>query len=297
MAQNQALHWGNPPTGIYNAPIYLGLVRRTFGPPDLRLTTRDNLSGADYEQALLAGEFDMGHMGTPPLFAALDQTDEYAIVGQGIVRYPCFWVLAPAEVTSFRDLIGKSIAVNKLRTCSHSIVRTLLRWEGKDESAIDLQTLVTPSRIVDAIGSGSIDAAVTWEPFVSYVERAHGWRVLIDGRSVIDPSNYGFCLYARRRLLKDRPDLVRRMMQDYASCVSYGVQHMDEMAEVLYGRFPGMIPEDIDKAVRRDAPNWTFDTTIDRPFFSEVLRELTEQSIIPADFELDAHLMLPKLAA
>ncbi|MBH62629.1 MAG: hypothetical protein CL569_09305 [Alphaproteobacteria bacterium] len=90
----QALHWGNPPNGTYNAPIHLGLQRDAFGSPDLLIDTRDNRNGAEYTQALLAGEFDMGHIGTPPLFAALAETDAYVIVGQGVVRHPCFWVVA-----------------------------------------------------------------------------------------------------------------------------------------------------------------------------------------------------------
>ena len=139
MQNSQVLNWGNPPTGTYSAPVYLGLQRQMFGPSDLQVTVRDNVNGAEYTQALLAGEFDMGHMGTPPLFAALAQTDAYVIVGQGVVRYPCFWVVAPAEVMSFRELAGKSIGLNKRQTCSHSIIRTLLDWEGLDESAIDLQ--------------------------------------------------------------------------------------------------------------------------------------------------------------
>ena len=297
MQQNQALNWGNPPTGTYNAPVYLGLRRQIFGPPELHVAARDNVNGAEYTQALLDGEFDMGHMGTPPLFAALAQTDDYVIVGQGVVRYPCFWVVAPAEVSSFRDLAGKTIGLNKRRTCSHSIIRTLLDGEGLDESAIDLQILGDYGRITKTIGSGSLAAAVLCEPYVSYVERVYGWRVLIEGRRVIDPSNFGICVYARRNLVEDQPDLVARMVRDYALCVGYAMDHMDEAAQALYGKFPEFLPEDIDKAVRRDTPNWTSDTTIDEPFLSVVLEELKEQSIVPPGFTLDAGMMCPDLAA
>ena len=135
------------------------------------------------------------------------------------------------------------------------------------------------------------------EPYVSYAERVYGWHVLVEGRRVIDPSNFGICVYARRQLVEDQPDLVARMVRDYATCVGYAMDHMDEAAQALYGKFPAFLPEDIDKAVRRDTPNWTSDTTIDEAFLSVVLEELKDQSIVPPDFVLDARMMCPALAA
>ncbi len=297
MKPRQALHWGNPPNGTYNAPIHLGLQRDAFGSPDLLIDTRDNRNGAEYTQALLAGEFDMGHIGTPPLFAALAETDAYVIVGQGVVRHPCFWVVAPPEISSVSDLIGKPVGLNKRRTCSHSIIRTLLNWEGLTETDIDLRILGDYVNITEAIGTQGLAAAVLCEPHVSFAERVYGWRVLIEGRRVIDPSNFGICVYARRTLVEERPDLVARVVQDYGNCVQYAVDHMEQAADALDGRFPGFLVEDIEQAIRRDTPNWTSDVTVDEEFLGVVLIELKSQEVVPGDFALDARMMCTRLAA
>lgn len=289
MATRDVLRWGNPPTGIYNTPVYLGLKRGTFGTWGGRVEARDNRTGADYTEALVAGEFDMGHMGTPPLFAALLRTEEYAIVGQGVVRHPCFYVVAPPEVTSVKELARKSVALNKLQTCPHSIIRTLLRCNGVSERDVDLRTLVDGWCINEAIGRGEIAAAVNWEPYVSQAERVYNWRVLADGRTVIVPSNYGFCLYTRRQMIAEEPNLVRQMVADYGASVEYAVEHLDEAAETLYGKLPNILPEDIDRAIRRDAPNWTWDTSIDHEFLAVVLKELKVQGIVPPDLTLDPY--------
>lgn len=291
MNQSHVLHWGNPPTGTYSAPVYLGLARGAFGPPEMRIEARDNVNGAAYTEALLTGEFDMGHIGTPPLFAALAETDDYVIVGQGVVRYPCFWVVAPPEIASVRDLVGKTIGLNRRQTCSHSIIRTLLHGEGLDETAVGLEILGDYGRITEAIGSGRLSAAVLCEPHVSYAERVYGWRVLVEGRQVIDPSNFGICVYARRRLVAEQPDLVARVVADYGRCVAYAMDHRDAAAEVLYGRFPGFLPEDIDRAVQREIPNWTAGTAIDEAFLGVVLKELKAQAVVPSTFALDETMM------
>jgi len=291
------LHWGNPPTGTYNAPIHLGLQRGAFGSPDLLIETRDNRNGAEYTQALLSGQFDMGHIGTPPLFAALAETDAYVIVGQGVVRYPCFWVVAPPEISSANELVGKSIGLNKRQTCSHSIIRTLLSWEGLTEADIDLRIFGDYANITEAIGTQGLAAAVLCEPHVSFTERVYGWRVLVEGRRVIDPSNFGICIYAKRTLLEERPDLVARLVEDYGNCVQYAIDHMDQAADALDGCFPGFLAEDIKKAIQRDTPNWTSDVTVDKDFLGTVLTELKSQEIVPAKFALDARIMFTRLVA
>lgn len=283
---SRTLHWGNSPIGVYAAPVYLGLARGAFGPPGLRVEVTDNLTGADYTENLVAGRFDMGHMGTPPLFAALARTDEYVIVGQAVMPAACFYLVAPPEISTVRDLAGKVIALNKLRTCPHSIVRTLLAREGMTEADVVLKTLVEGVRINEAIGRGEVAAAVNWEPYVSQVERQFGWRVLADGREVIHPSNYGYLLYARRDMAARERALVDRMVADYGACVRYALEHLDEAARTLYGRVPGTRPEDVDRGLRRDAASWTWDTRLDPAFLGRVLTELRAQAVVPPGFDV-----------
>jgi hypothetical protein len=153
MTSTTLIRWGNPPTGVHNTPIYLSLQTGTFKVPGVQIEARDNLTGADYTEALVAGTYDMGHIGTPPLFAALVRTQKYQIVGLGLVQYPPFYLMAPASVSSVRDLAGQVVTLNKLRTCPHSIIRTLLRWEGMEEDQVRLATVVEGEAIVCRVES------------------------------------------------------------------------------------------------------------------------------------------------
>lgn len=286
MARRARLHWGLSPVGVYSAPVYLALRRGVFGPPDVAVDVSDNVTGADYTENLVAGKYDMGHIGTPPLFAALARTDEYVVVGQAVMRQACFYVIAPAAVPSLRDLRGRVIALNKLRTCPHSIVRTLLREAGMAETDVTLRTLVDGWTINEAIGRGEVAAAVNWEPYVSQAERLYGWHVIGDGRRVIDPSNYGYFLYARRSLAVAEPGLVAEMVRAYAEAVRYAMTHVDEAAVTLHGRIPGVEPVDIERGLRRDMAGWTWDTRLDPAFLARVMTELREQDVVPADFDV-----------
>jgi ABC-type nitrate/sulfonate/bicarbonate transport system substrate-binding protein len=280
------LHWGLSPTGVYSAPVYLALQRGAFGPSGLTVEVSDNITGADYTENLVAGKYDMGHIGTPPLFAALARTDEYVIVGQAVMRQACFYVIAPPAVRSLRDLRGQVIALNKLRTCPHSIVRTLLREDGMTENDVTLRTLVDGWVINEAIGRGEVAAAVNWEPYVSQAERQYGWHVIGDGRTVIDPPNYGYLIYARRSLVADEPQLVTAMVRAYSEAVRYAMAHADEAAATLYGRIPGIEAIDIDLGLRRDMAGWTWDTRLDPAFIDRVMAEMREQAVVSAGFDV-----------
>jgi ABC-type nitrate/sulfonate/bicarbonate transport system substrate-binding protein len=263
------------------------MKRGVFGAPGVTVEVSDNITGADYTENLVAGKYDMGHIGTPPLFAALARTDEYVIVGQAVMRQACFYVIAPPAVRSLRDLRGQVIALNKLRTCPHSIVRTLLREAGMTESDVALRTLVDGWVINEAIGRGEVAAAVNWEPYVSQAERQYGWHVIGDGRTVIDPSNYGYLLYARRSLVADEPNLVAAMVQAYADAVRYAMAHVDDAAATLYGRIPGIEPVDVDRGLRRDMAGWTWDTRLDPEFIDRVMAEMRKQAVVPDDFDVE----------
>jgi ABC-type nitrate/sulfonate/bicarbonate transport system substrate-binding protein len=280
------LQWGNSPVGTYSAPVFLGLVRGAFGPPDLRVEVTDNLTGADYTENLVAGRFDMGHIGSPPLFAALARTNAYAVVGQAVMPTGCFYLIAPPGVRSVSELRGKVIALNKLRTCPHSIVRTALRHAGVDEADVTLRTLVEGTAINEAIARGEVAAAVNWEPYVSQAERRFGWHILADGRTLIEPPNYGYLLYARRELLGREPGLVSRMIHDYGAAVKYAVEHLDEAVQTLEGRIPSITRGDIERALRRDTPSWTWDTRLDRAFLDRILVELRAQAVVTEDFDV-----------
>jgi ABC-type nitrate/sulfonate/bicarbonate transport system substrate-binding protein len=102
---------------------------------------------------------------------------------------------------------------------------------------------------------------------------------------VIEPPNYGYLLYARRELLQHEPELVARMVHDYSAAVKYAVEHLDEAARTLEGRIFGITREDIDNALRRDTPSWTWDTDLDRAFLDRILLELRAQSVVTPDFD------------
>ena len=284
---DSVLRWGNPPAGVQNAPVYLGLSTGELGGPDIVVEASDNASGAEHTQALLDGAFDIGHLGAAPLMAALARTKEYAIVGTGLLRHPAQSLVVAPGVRGLRELRGKTVAINKRGTCAHSMLLTLMMREKMGEEELGLTTLGDAPAIVEGIRRGEVTAAVLWEPYTSMVLRETGWKVLTEGRRIWTPSRYCMMIYARRTLAVEAPVHIAGVLGAYGTCVRSAQGNTRAVADALIERMPHVPAEDVRSAVIREAPFWSADTTLDRGLLDRVIGELEVQAVLMAGFTLD----------
>lgn len=279
------LKWANPPTGVLNAPVYLAQTDGAIRLADADIVVTDTANGSQHTQALVQGRYDMGHIGAPPLMAALSRTREYALVGTGLHRHPPHSMLVADGVGRFGRLRGKPIGINRRNTCSHSIVRTLLAREGMDESDVRLLELGGDIQSLESIRQ--LSAAVLWEPYTTTAIRALGWKVFAAGASIWSPSRYCTMLYARRRLLEESPDLVIAVLAAYAGWVRTAQADQEASARAVISRLPRTPAEDVRAGVAREAPAWSSDTSLDHGLLERTVGELEVQSVVSPGFRLD----------
>ncbi len=267
--------------------VFLGQAKGIFHVPGSELTLFENLTGADYTEELVKGTFDMGTCGTPPLMAALERTDAYAVVGTSNSNFPPFYLIATESIQGVEALDGKVIAINKFSTCPDSIIRHVLTNAGVLLGNVKIVALVTPPKFIEAIVHNEIHAAMLWEPWVSYVERVFNWHVVVDCPKVIQPSNWAHLLYVRRSILNDRPDLVRDYISVYQKSIEYAKNNMHELLSLDYP-VDYVTAEDIEKAVKREVPLWNTNTVFDKVIAETAERDLKNQKMISVAFSLQS---------
>ncbi len=267
--------------------VFLGQTKGIFHVPGSELTLFENLTGADYTEELVKGTFDMGTCGTPPLMAALERTDAYAVVGTSNSNFPPFYLIAPESIQGVEALDGKVIAINKFSTCPDSIIRHVLTNAGVLLGTVKIVALVTPPKFIEAIVHNEIQAAMLWEPWVSYVQRVFNWHVVVDCPKVIQPSNWAHLLYVRRSILNDRPDLVRDYISVYQKSIEYAKNNMHELLSLDYP-VDYVTAEDIEKAVKREVPLWNTNTVFDKVIAETAERDLKNQKMISVAFSLQS---------
>jgi len=277
--------WGCSPKGVYNMGVFLGKAKGIFKVPGSELTLFENLTGADYTEELVKGTFDMGTCGTPPLMAALERTSEYAVIGTSNSNFPPFYLIAPDTIQNIKALEGKVIAINKFRTCPHSIIQHVLTDSGVAVDNVKLVALVTPAKFIEAITNKKIAAAMLWEPWVSYAERVFNWHIVVDCPKAIRPSNWAHLIYVRRSILEDKPDLVRNYVSAYQKSIEYAKNNIHELLSLDYP-MDYVTPEDIERAVKREVPLWNTNPAFDEVIAETAERDLKNQKVISVDFSL-----------
>jgi ABC-type nitrate/sulfonate/bicarbonate transport system substrate-binding protein len=92
-----------------------------------------------------------------------------------------------------------------------------------------------PGRAAEAIANGSVDAVVTWEPYVSRIQEQHPNGTI--SWSVQSSQAVYSVLICRNDWIKQHPDLVRRVLNSLAEADGYMVLHPAETKAILQKRY------------------------------------------------------------
>lgn len=158
-------------------------------------------------EALRADAIDAGSVGDAPLtFAVAAGGLEAKAIFATSYEGNAIIVTQASPYKSIEDLKGKRIAVVK-GSSGHNLLLQVLSKAGLAADAVQLAYLA-PSEFTLALTQGSVDATVTWEPYVSFAILKSGARILVDGKnfpalSYLVASNHALADKDKAAALKD----------------------------------------------------------------------------------------------
>jgi NitT/TauT family transport system substrate-binding protein len=138
-------------------------------------------------------------------------------------------VVATNAITSLADLKGKTIAVAD-GSLSEFYLLVLLKQAGLTESDVKLVDLDAPDAGEAFLGK-KVDAAVTWEPWLSKAKATDFGHLLID--STVSPGLLCDVLVTTREYAANHPKEVRAVVEGWNDAVAYVVSHREEAIEVM----------------------------------------------------------------
>ncbi|WP_394788865.1 ABC transporter substrate-binding protein [Rhodoferax sp.] len=194
-------------------------------------------------EALRADAIDAGSVGDAPLtFAAAAGLQAKAIFATAY-EGNAILVANAAPYKSIADLKGKRIAVVK-GSSGHNLLLQVLAKAGLSPDAVTLAFLA-PSEATLALTQGSVDAVVTWEPYVSFATLKSGARILVDGKAYPAVSYF----VASDKAIKDKRDALKDFVARNAQARTWGQTHVDPYSKQI-AKLVG-IPEDVALAKQR----------------------------------------------
>jgi len=149
--------------------------------------------------------------------------------------------LADTGIDAPQDLVGRPVGIPGRFGASYVAWKALVYAAGLDESAIDLQEIGFTQ--AEALSQGVVDAAVVYvanEPV--QLKRAGTAVNLIKVSDYIDLVANG--LITNQDLIRENPDLVRRMVRASLKGLAYTIEHPDEAFDLARQFIPEMSDAD-----------------------------------------------------
>jgi NitT/TauT family transport system substrate-binding protein len=140
-------------------------------------------------------------------------------------------IVARPEIENVADLKGKRIAVT-LKEANHLFLIVALRQAGLTEDDVSLVN-VSPDDAGAAFLSGSVDAAVTWEPWVTRAKKGDG-HVIYSTRQATDLIINA--IIAPKRTQQARPEDLKAFIRAVDRGVKYLRQHPDKARPIIADR-------------------------------------------------------------
>jgi NitT/TauT family transport system substrate-binding protein len=220
------------------APIYLGKRKGFFAARGIDLNLVLEQGGPPIVQGVLAGKYQFGFSNVTSLMAAkADGAPLKAVAGgvsstgkpsrdfSGIVVPPNSTIRSP------RELAGKRIGVNALKSLGDTTIRQSVRKAGGDPSGLRFEAFPFP-QIPGKLQAGALDAAWLVEPQLS--EAITLGAQLIASNFVDTAPDLTVAVYFTGGDLAGRdPELVRKFTDAINESMRYADGHGDEVREVV----------------------------------------------------------------
>jgi sulfonate transport system substrate-binding protein len=209
-----------------------GKLEQALAKHGVKVSWHEFLSGPPLLEALNVGSIDMSAdvADTVPLFAQAAGA-KIVYLAQEAPSPTAQAILVPenSPIKKVADLKGKKVAVTK-GTGGHYLLIASLARAGLGFKDIQPQYL-SPSDGRAAFEHGSVDAWVTWDPFLSAGEMQAKARVLADGKNGV--ANYQRYYLATTTFAQAHPEIASVIFEQLRECGKWVKSHPKEAAAVL----------------------------------------------------------------
>ena len=179
--------------------------------------------------AAAAGQLDIILTTIDTVVLYLKTGDEYVVVTGADTSAGGDGIVATKDINSLADLKGKKVAFNEGST-SQFLLDVLLSENGMQES--DLTPVnMDPGDAGAALIAGQVDAAVTWEPWLTKAKNSENGHILFDTTNRQDFIT-DFVI-VRKEFLAEHPDDVAGFVKAWYKALEYYKANPDDAISVM----------------------------------------------------------------
>ena len=213
--------------------VYIAQDREFFQDEGLNVSVKDYPTGVATTDALLRKEVDIAWTAEFPVLSrafAREHISIFAVSSRFSDQF--LFGLKDHGIGNVSDLKGRTIGL-PLKTIAEFYLARFLELNGMDIQDVSIVS-VLPSRSLEAITQGSVDAVVTWEPYTSRIKEQLAGRIVF---WPVQSGQAGFgVMVGRNDWLSRRQEVVKQYLRSLVRAQDYLVHNPGSAKDILRKR-------------------------------------------------------------
>jgi len=141
-------------------------------------------------------------------------------------------IIASKDIQDISDLKGKNVAF-EIGSPSHFFISYLLNQKGLTTNDLSVINETAPDAGATFV-AGKVDAAVTWEPWLSKASERQGGHLLVSSKAMSVFPDY---LIFREEFVKNHPQDIRGLLRAFFAARTYILDNQDEAVKIIAKNF------------------------------------------------------------
>lgn len=215
------------------AVIQLGIDEGIFADHGLELTVETGQGGAALLPAVMSGSMDFATGNPISLLQARDQGLDVRVVSsytydtsEGV---HAVLALKDSGIESAKDLEGKTVAINTLRSMGDLTIMEAVEQDGGDPTKVTFVEMPYPN-MEQALDRGDVDAVWTPEPFMTIISGGIGKVVSYPGVESVE-GHPTMMFFSSADFIESEPETVQKMSDAINEAMDYAQDNPDAVRE------------------------------------------------------------------
>ncbi len=278
----------------FYAPMYVAIEKGYFAEEGIALTLNNGAGADNVMNAMIAGDADIGFMGSEAsIYVYTQGKTDYAVnFAQLTQRAGNFLVAREADDDfTWADLKDKVVLGGRAGGMPEMVFEYILKQNGIDPAEVNIDQSVSFGNTAAAfIGSDEYEYTVEFEPFATSLESQQAGHIVA---SLGVDSGYvpytAFC--ARKSLIEEQPELIQAFTDALQKGMDYVQQHSpEEIAKTIAPQFQETDLTSLTTIIRRyyEQDTWKEDLIFTEDAFNLLTDILKDAGELKADVPYDA---------
>lgn len=221
-----------------NAPALIADKKGFYAAEGLNVDIKSFSDGPLLQQAVAAGDLDVAYVGSPPVYHWFSRGLESKILAQVNFGQAAVIANSKSAINTIGDLRGKKLAGVAKGSGMDVLLRGfVLSEKGKLDPDRDVSIINMPAPNMNAaLEHNEVDAAFSWEPFVSQSLLRGTSKLILDVNKEL-PQYPWYVVISLPSTLKNRPEDVVKLLRAHLKAIAFLQTNPEEANQIIAQEF------------------------------------------------------------